>query len=198
MSSRAPELAALFRSDAQGEILARLLLEPERSYSIAELARMTGTPYASTHREVQRLLRTGTISEQRVGQTTQLAANTDSPAYGPLRDLLLLSYGPGTVLPDVLAGVDGVEEAFIYGSWAARRLGEPGSQPGDIDVLVVGDPKRSALFEAAHEAERVLGREVSIRAVSAPAWASATNDFIATVKSRPLIPLTLVREDATP
>jgi predicted nucleotidyltransferase len=38
----------------------------------------------------------------------------------------------------MLATIDGVAEAYIYGSWAARYHGEPGSIPADVDVLVVG------------------------------------------------------------
>jgi predicted nucleotidyltransferase len=196
VNTSAPELSPLFRSDAQAEILARLLLDPERSYSIADLARMTHTSYATTHREVQRLIRTGVVSERRVGQAAQIAADTQSRAYGPLRELLLISYGPATVIPRMLAGVDGIREAYIYGSWAARRDGEPGSQPRDIDVLVVGNPKRAALYEAAREAERALGREVNIRAVSPAAWEKASDPFLATVRERPLAALQL-RTDGT-
>lgn len=192
----APELAPLFRSDAQGEILARLLLNPDRAYSIAELGRATETSYASTHREVQRLIRAGLLEEHRVGRHHQLRADTASPAYRPLVDLLLLTYGPATVIPKVLADVPGIEETYIYGSWAARRTGEPGSPPGDVDVLVVGDPPRTAIYEAADEAERSLGRQVSIRIISAKTWAAATDPFIKTVQSRPLIAITLAGEDA--
>jgi predicted nucleotidyltransferase len=178
-------------ASTQGEILARLLLEPEQSYSIADLARMTGTSYASTHREVQRLIRTGVVTERRVGQAAQIAADKTSRAYEPLRELLLLSYGPATVIPKALAEVDGIREAYVYGSWAARRHGEPGSQPRDIDVLVVGNPKRADLYEAAEEAERALGREVNIRAVSQKAWEEAADPFIVTAKERPLVELQL-------
>jgi predicted nucleotidyltransferase len=195
MNSPAPVLSPLFRSDAQGEILARLLLEPERSYSIAELARMTGTSYASTHREVQRLIQTGVVTERRVGQATQIAADTHSRAYEPLRELLLLSYGPATVIPRLLARVAGIQRAYLYGSWAARRTGEPGSEPRDLDVLVVGNPKRTEIYEAAEKAERVLGREVNIRAVSSTVWKEASDPFIATVKERPLIELRLADGD---
>ncbi len=33
----------------------------------------------------------------------------------------------------------GVQEAFVFGSWAARYMGEPGAAPRDIDVVVIGD-----------------------------------------------------------
>jgi len=38
----------------------------------------------------------------------------------PLVELLLLTYGPATILPSILADVPGIDKAHIYGSWAAR------------------------------------------------------------------------------
>lgn len=188
----APELAPIFRSDAQGEILARLLLAPDRRHTIADLAAMTGTSYASTHREVLRLLRAGLLVEDRVGRHHQLSADTTSPAYAPLVQLLLLTYGPVTVVPGALAGVSGIDEAYLYGSWAARRAGEPGSPPGDVDVLLVGSPSRAAVYAAADEAERALGREVNMRVVPTAIWAEATDPFVRTLRDRPLVRLQLV------
>lgn len=191
VNTSAPQLAPLFRSDAQGEILARLLLNPDRAFTIAEIARITSTSYASTHREIQRLIRAGLLDEERVGRANQVRAATTSPAYGPLTELLLLSYGPANVIPQTIAGIDGIEQAYIYGSWAARRAGEPGSPPGDIDVLIVGNPSRSAIYAASEEAEKTLGREVNTRIVSPTAWAAATDPFIRTIKNRPLTALTI-------
>ena len=187
----APELSPLFRSDSQGEILALLLLNPERAFTVAELARATGTAYASAHREVERLLHTQVVTETRVGLHHQITANPDSPATAPLRELVLLSYGPAVVIPSLLRTIDGIEEAYLYGSWAARRAGEPGSPPGDIDVLVVGNPSRSHLYESATQAEHILGREVNIRAVSTDTWQTSHDPFLTTIKSRPLTRLRL-------
>jgi len=190
----APELSPLFRSDSQGEILALLLLNPDRRFTIAELARDTDTAYASAHREVERLLRTQVLVESRVGLHRQVSSNPDSPAVEPLRELVLLSYGPAVVLPKLLHDIDGVEEAFIYGSWAARRAGQPGSPPQDIDLLIVGNPSRSEIYNAAEEAERILRREVNPRIVPSDTWRTSQDPFLATVRSGPLAQLHLHQE----
>jgi predicted nucleotidyltransferase len=187
----APELSPLFRSDSQGEILALLLLNPGRAYTIAELARTTGTSYASTHREVNRLLRTEVLSEDRVGTHHQIRANMSSPIAEPLQDIVLLTYGPAVVIPRLLESISGIEEAYIYGSWAARRSGEPGSPPRDIDVLVVGNPSRAEILDAAEEAGRRIGRDVNIRVTSARTWHTSDDPFVKTVRSRPLTRLNL-------
>jgi len=185
----APELSPLFRSDAQGEILAKLLLNSGQSFTIAELSRASGLAYASTHREVERLLRTQVVRETRVGLHRQVTANDASPAVAPLQELLLQSYGPVAVLPQALRGLDGVAEAYIYGSWAARRAGEHGSPPQDVDLLIIGDPPRDRLYDICEEAGRRLGREVNPRVVSVESWRSSHDPFLDTIRTRPLVPL---------
>ncbi len=120
-----------------------------------------------------------------------MSANLSDPAFAPVAGLLRLSYGPAVVVPQVLEGLAGIEEAYIYGSWAARRSEEKGSPPGDIDVLVVGNPNRGEIHEAAARAEHTLGREVNIRLVSPQAWREGADLFVKTVRDRPRIRLDL-------
>ena len=67
------------------------------------------------------------------------------PGTAPLRQLLVVTYGPARLLEQALAGVPEIEAAYVYGSWAARFHGEPGKAPGDVDVLIVGQPPRGAV-----------------------------------------------------
>jgi predicted nucleotidyltransferase len=116
----------------------------------------------------------------------------DNVVAGPLSELLAVTYGPTAVLGELLASVPGVDEAYVYGSWAARYRGHGGDVPRDVDVLVVGDADEDDLYEVARSAERALGREVNIRRVSMQAWREATPDpFLASVRSRPLVRLEL-------
>jgi predicted nucleotidyltransferase len=94
------------------------------------------------------------------------------------------------VLADALRGVEGLDEAYVYGSWAARHSGEPGRWPvGDIDVLVLGEPDRDRLFEAVSAAEQRLGRPVQAT-VREPGWLDAgSGSFHETVTSWPMLRL---------
>ena len=109
------------------------------------------------------------------------------------------SCGPLPVLNDLLADVDGITHAFIYGSWAARYLGEPGPVPGDVDVLVVGTADPDDLDEIARAAQNRLRRPVDIRRIRPAAWASPdpTDPFLASVRERPLVELHVPGQDVT-
>jgi hypothetical protein len=115
----------------------------------------------------------------------------------PLRPKLLeFTYGPAVVLPDVLGSLSGVREAFVYGSWAARRLGEPGAPPRDVDVVVVGTTSQASLLEAGQEAGRRLHREVNITSIAPAVWDAGQDPFVKTLNARPLVPISLDGNDS--
>jgi predicted nucleotidyltransferase len=131
------------------------------------------------------------LLDQRVGRTRLVRADPSYRLLAPLTEILTATYGPPAVLAALLRGVPGVEQAHLIGSWAARHAGEPGPEPGDVDVLVVGDVPRSALHPVAAEAERVLHLPVGISRVSRSAWDADAEPFVRTVRSRPLLTLDL-------
>jgi DNA-binding transcriptional ArsR family regulator len=189
------QLLPLLRSPLLGEVLAWIFLHPEETCSVTDLAKRFQTSQSTISREADRLAATGLIRQERRGNLRLLQANPDSPLARPLTELLALTYGPAAVLGDLLAEVRGVDEAYIYGSWAARYSGEPGPPPRDVDVLVIGDADEDDLFDVARTAERSLGREVNIHRVAASTWHTPGDDpFLASVRSRPLVAVDLRKE----
>lgn len=183
-------LLPLLRSQFQGELLAWLFLHPEEEYSATDLARRFGVSQPTASREADRLAEAGLIGERRVGNLRLLRAKTDTAVARPLTDLLAVTYGPLAIIGDLLAQVAHVDEAHLYGSWAARYRNEPGPVPRDIDVIVVGDADEDDLYDAARTAEQRLGREVNIHRVTAAAWQQPTSDpFLESVRSRPMVRL---------
>lgn len=191
MKTRPSTLAPFLRSDAQGDVLALLLLSPDREFSIADVQRRTGTAGAVAHREVTRLVDAGVLLDRTVGRSRLVRANPSYPLLAPLTDLVAATYGPVPVLAGLLRAVGGVREAYLYGSWAARRAGEPGAMPRDIDVLVVGTTPRGVLSGVANAAEEQLRREVNVVRVSGSEWDESSTPFVRTVRSKPLTPIPL-------
>ena len=164
-----------------------------RDYSLAEAGRLIAASPKVMHTEADRLVTAGLIRETRRGRARLLRAETASPVSRPLTDLLAATYGPLPVLTDLLSEVEGVGQAYIYGSWAARYLGEPGATPKDVDVLVIGTASDDDLYDAARKAEIRLGREVNISGVSAQYWDTPdpADSFMRHIKERPLVKLEL-------
>ena len=190
--SPAPSLLPILRSQQQGEILALLLGDPDRELSLTEISQLTGAPHPSTYREVQRAEQAGLVTTRKVGNTRLVRANASSPYYAGLADVLTRAFGVPAVLADLLRPVKGIDEAYIYGSWAARHAGEPGRRPvGDIDVLVLGTPDRDQLYQALGLAEGKLGRQVQATVRDADWLNSGSGSFHESVTSRPLLKLAL-------
>lgn len=189
---RTPPLLPILRSQQQGEILALLLGDPELELSLTELMQRTGVPHPSVHREIGRAEAAGLVTSRKIGNTRLVRANTESPYYEGLADVLTRAFGVPAVLADALRSVTGVEEAYVYGSWAARHAGERGQRPvGDLDVLVLGEPDRDKLYAALGEVEKRLGRPIQAT-IRQPGWLqSGSGSFHQTVTSRPVLRLEL-------
>jgi predicted nucleotidyltransferase len=190
MRTAAPTSLPLFRSEGQARLLTHIYLSYNRPDApLAEVARELSLDPGGVAREATRLERAGLISSTHVGRQRHLKANTDSPFYEPLRDLLARAYGPPRLIGRALANVPGVDRAFIYGSWAGRYHNHPGPPPNDIDVLVIGDPDRRALVRATRELSEQLALEVDPHVVSHTDYEQGTTGFLRATKQGPLVEL---------
>ncbi len=161
MRSEWTPLAPTFRSQLQGRLLALTLLAPEREWSVTELAAALDAPLTSVQNEVARLVEGRILTDRRVGRNRLVTANAGNPAVRPLTDLTLISFGPPLVIAEEFAGLN-ADAIVIFGSWAARYVGETGATPRDVDVLVLAQSiDRHALFQAARSASRRLGLDVN-------------------------------------
>ncbi|MGH9280605.1 MAG: MarR family transcriptional regulator [Acidimicrobiales bacterium] len=188
----APSLLPILRSQQQAEILALLLGDPELEVSLSDLAARLGMPYSSVHREIERAEAAGLVRSRRVGNTRLVRADTASPYFDGLAQVLTRAFGVPAVIAEALRGLEGISAAFIYGSWAARYAGQPGPRPvEDIDVLVLGEPDRDQLYEAVGAVEPRLGRPVQVTIRDADWLEGAEGSFHDTVTSRPMVPIPL-------
>lgn len=183
-------LLPILRSQTQGDLLALLFLNPDKEVTISDAARKIGVSIPGLHHEAVRLIEAGLIKERREGRNRLIRAEINSRISPALTDLLALTYGPLPVLEREIAGLKGVTAAYIFGSWAARYKGKPGAIPNDIDLLVIGTVSLDFLDEVGGRAEKVLGREVNIKRISAKEW-NQGSPFITTIKKNPHVILNL-------
>jgi hypothetical protein len=195
MRSEAPALLPVFRSQLQADILAALLLNPEREYSLTDLAKRFDAPLSTVHGEVKRLTDAGLLRRRSVGRSTMVRANAGNRLVEPLTELLFLSWGPLQVVADEFSELPGAERVLIFGSWAARYLQWPGPPPHDLDVLVVGLPARADVYDAADRAQQRLGMPVNPVIRPADVWREAADPLIQQIQSGPLVAV-LVPDDS--
>lgn len=159
------ETLPFWRSDAQPFLLYSLFWDPP-GQTASTIAARFGLSRETVSKEARRLLNAGIIEWRTVGRNKVLALVEDHPATKALRTLVDLTLGPLIDLKR-LYDIEGVDEVYVFGSWARRHLGEPGATPRDIDVLVVGNPEAYDVTTASLELSGRYGIDVSPMIVTA-------------------------------
>src|SRR5687768_12408851 len=114
MRTSSPTLLPLFRSEMQVRLLALLLLQPERSWTLHDLSQTLAAPQSSVHRELQRAQAAGIVRRDATARPHQFRAAADDPLHEPLAALLRRSVGVEEQLRDALDR-PGVLAAVIHG-----------------------------------------------------------------------------------
>lgn len=176
----------IFRSPEQERILAQLFVFADEALTLSELASRAGTSLGGVHKEVERLEASGLVKSRSRGRSRLVEADESSPVYLELRGLLTKTLGPESFLRTALSDIEGIDEAFIYGSWADPTQ----ISPADIDVLVIGEPDVAEVYDAMSSVELEVGRPINVAVRSPAEWESADGAFERAVRSRPRVDLT--------
>ena len=174
--------APVFRSDGQAAILQALRFA-ETGVSISELSQRAGLAISQVHSEVERLEAAGITKSVRVGRTRLVSLDADSPVAHEIASLVDKLLGVEMLLRSALQAVAGIDSALIFGSWAARRHGEDGTDPADVDLLVVGNADADVVFDAVRPVETIVGRPINVVVRTPDEWASDESGFARSVRS---------------
>ena len=179
----------LFPALYRRQVLALLLLHPERKLHVREISRLTGTTAGTMNKELSRLHEAGLLDRERVGNQVRYSANLSHQIYSELSGILRKTVGVADVLIEALTPIaESIDLAFIYGS-VAKGTETSGS---DIDLLLVGSADFGQVADALHGAEKKVGREVNPKVFSRREWKArldARDAFVAEILKAPKIML---------
>lgn len=88
------DITPLLRTETLKELLIELFFMSDKPRTLSDLARAIDVSQTTVMREVNRLLETGVVREERVGRSRTVAIDQTSPIAGPLRKLVRLAYEP--------------------------------------------------------------------------------------------------------
>ena len=180
-------LLPILRSRGQAEILCAILTNPNREWTLGQLAKVSGQSLPTVQREIERAEAAALVESRRLGRQRLVKAGP-SPIAIMLANLLLMSYGPKFVIAEEFAGIKGIVHLFIFGSWAARYEGVEGFPPQDIDVLVIGNVDFSEVTNASIVASKKLQIDVNPSIQSHTWWKNKTGSgFRKEIDRRPIV-----------
>lgn len=183
-------IAGALLSDSQSRVFRWLFGQPERSYHLSELKRLTGLGSASLQRELNRLTEAGLLTSERVGNLRRFQANAASPVFRELVSLTRKTMGAQPLLREALAPLKSqVEVAFIYGSVAKGT----DTAKSDVDVMLVGkDLLLSDVLGLVEPVEKQLGRKINATCLSPLEFKrrrAERDSFVNRVLAQPTLPL---------
>lgn len=156
--SNSSRLMDLLFGQTRQAVLAVLLLQPEASFHLRELARMTASHAGTLGRELDKLVAVGLVVRSEQGNQVRYRADRACSLYAELAAMFRKTHGAVPVLRDALAPLAStIEAAWIFGS-VALGTEVAGS---DIDLLVVGDAGFADVVRAIHPAQAQLDRDIS-------------------------------------
>ena len=166
-------------------MLGLLLLHPDESFHLREIARATNTQPGTLRRELTQLADAGVLSREKVGNLVRYKADTACPIYDELRGILKKTAGVADVLRAALASLgDKVSVAFVYGSVASGAE----RRSSDIDVMVIGSGSFEEVVGALHASQEELRREINPTVFSLAEFkkkAKEKGSFVARVLKEP-------------
>jgi len=183
-------IATSLFSDSQARLFRWLFGQPERSYHLSELRRLTELGSASLQRELNRLVEAGLVLSERVGNQRRFQANPHSPVYEELVALTRKMLGAVPLLREALHPIAGrLDSAFIYGSVAKQT----DTAQSDIDLMLVGENlSLNEILTLLLPLETQLGRKINPSCYTQSEYArrlAEPDSFVNRVLAQPILPL---------
>ena len=147
----------LFNKTRRG-LLALLFGRPDESFYVNQIVQRLGSGSGAVQRELKMMTEAGIVVRERKGNLVYYQANSNSPIFNELKNIVRKTFGVADVIRDSLAPISKkIRVAFIYGS-VARSADDKAS---DIDIMIIGEVSFADVSSAISPAEKTIQRETN-------------------------------------
>lgn len=168
------------------KLLTYLFLNPDEKRYVREFAKILDVDPKNLNNKLKELEVEGLLESESRGREKYYFLNKKYPLLGEYKKIVEKTIGLEHVLQTVLNTVNGIEEAYIFGSYTTDKL----SAESDIDLLVVGSHDVLEAQKAIMETQRRIGREINIIDMSEAEFKKKKlkkNDFLTDIFKKPII-----------
>lgn len=189
MGTKRLSIADALFSRTQQRVLGLLFGDPGNSFFENEIFRRAAAGRGTVQRELERLVASGLVTANVVGNQKHFRANASSPVFEELRSIVVKTTGIAEPIRHALRPLAShVDIALVYGS-VARGEAHAGS---DIDLLIVArDLTLEQVYSRLAAAEKSLGRKINPTLYTPGEFRKQrrTSSFLQKVLAGPVIPL---------
>lgn len=124
-----------FKSKITEKVLGYYFINPDARHYINELARILNVDAGNLDRKLKELEGEGILKSEEQGNLKYFLINKHYPLLRQVKSFYNAKYGIEKKLSASLAVLNGLREAYIFGSYAKNQM----SVESDIDILLIGD-----------------------------------------------------------
>ncbi len=139
------------------KVLSYAFINPDKAFYSRQLARMIKADPGNLSRKLTELEQDGILYSHTEGRQRYFSLNQQYPLLAETRKIFEAHFSLETTIRDTLKNLTGLEEAYIFGSYAKGKL----SRESDIDLLLIGSHDPLAAKRLLLPIQKKLGREIN-------------------------------------
>lgn len=150
----------------KSKILGLFFTNSDGSYYTGEIGRAIGKKPGVIQRTLESMVTEGVLRSEYRGNARYFSLDKSYQFYDELKSIISKTSGAAGAAGAALEKIDGIEYAFIYGSYASGREHEL----SDLDVFILGRPDEGQVIKAVEGMEASLKREVNYKLMPSAAF----------------------------
>lgn len=145
------------KSKIRRDLLALFFTNKNKKYYLRQLQRVLGYSAGSIRRELLKFQQDNLFQTSRTGNLLYYSLNIKHPLFNELKNIVSKTVGVEGLLKKMLLSINKIKLSFIYGSFA----GGTEKFSSDIDIMIIGNPDSTILYEKIGGLEKKLEREIN-------------------------------------
>jgi predicted nucleotidyltransferase len=146
------------RSKVAIKLLDYYFLNPDAQAYINELARILELDPKNTQTKLKEFEKEGLFESEFRGKQRYFFLAKNNPVLEHYRQIFLKTHGIEKMLKDMMSGIKGIKEAYLFGSYASNKM----DSSSDIDILAIGSHSVLELQRVIAKLQKDTGREFNV------------------------------------
>lgn len=151
-----------FKSKVTQKLLEYFFINPDSEHYINELAKLLELDPKNVDTKLKEFENEGLFTSEYRGRERYFKLDRAYPLLSNYREIFNKTIGVEAQLVATVNAVSGIEEAYIFGSYARDQM----NASSDIDVLVIGSFDSMELIKKIMNLQKVTGREINVVNIS--------------------------------
>lgn len=147
-----------FKSEKIKQILAFFFLNRNRSLYLKELSDILDIDKGNLSRYLNSLVGEGLLKTEISGRQKYFSLDLSYHLLPELKKMLTSEISPEAALRDILGGIKGLQQAYLFGSYVSGKF----HKDSDLDLLLVGSHDLMLVRQQLASLQKRLGRDINI------------------------------------